>query len=321
MWHLEKPSSQELEQYVGWLMPMIKKRINGKRKAGHYLIWCAYLLPDDKHDKKIYDVLVAEPEELIRLNKQYLKEMSDLKPVGRKRYTKKQLKSFLLSVFDYTIVKEERAYKVAGLKKVNTCPYCNRNYTFTIGQDKNGKTISKVRPQFDHWFAHTQYPLLGLSFYNLIPSCSVCNSSVKGQTTFSLDKYIHPYTTKDSNPNFKFLPILTYNEDEDCVKWSVLLKRQKNTKEDNTIKALLLDKLYSEHGELEVKDIMDFAIKNNPTYLRSLFGHVCEELNEEYSPTDVYRLLFGVEAELDKTLARPLSKLKRDILEGEGIVI
>ena len=46
MWHLEKPSSQELEQYVGWLMPMIKKRINGKRKAGHYLIWCAYLLPD-----------------------------------------------------------------------------------------------------------------------------------------------------------------------------------------------------------------------------------------------------------------------------------
>ena len=69
MWHLEKPSSQELEQYVGWLMPMIKKRINDKRKAGHYLIWCAYLLPDDKHDKKIYDVLVAEPEELIRLKR------------------------------------------------------------------------------------------------------------------------------------------------------------------------------------------------------------------------------------------------------------
>ena len=178
-----------------------------------------------------------------------------------------------------------------------------------------------MKPQFDHWFAHAQYPLLGLSFYNLIPSCSICNSSAKGTTTFSLDKHIHPYTTNDCNPDFQFIPVLKYDKEADEVKWSVKLKRSEKSKEDNTIKALFLDELYAEHGPLEVKDIMDFAIKNNPTYLKTLFNKVCEELKEDYSQSDVYRMLFGIEAELDKTLERPLTKLKRDILKLEGIIV
>lgn len=320
MWHLEKPSSKNLDNYVGLVLPLIKKRINDRRKKGHFLVWCDYLLPTDDNDKKIKNVLVAEPEELFKLNKKYQSEMVLLQPVGRRRYTKKQLHNFLLSVFDYNgIVREERSYKIANLKKVNTCPYCNRTYTFTIGQDKKEKKISKVKPQFDHWFAHAQFPLLGLSFYNLIPSCSICNSSVKGTATFRLDKHINPYTTIDCNPNFQFVPVLKYDKDADEVKWTVKLKRNDNTKEDNTIKALFLDELYAEHGPLEVKDIMDFAIKNNPTYLKTLFYKVCEELKEDYSQTDVYRMLFGIEAEMDRTLERPLSKLKRDILKFEGI--
>lgn len=322
MWHLEKPSRKNLDNYVGMVLPLIKKRINDRRKKGHFLVWCEYLLPTDDNDQRIRDVLVAEPEQLVKLNKNYLSEMALLRPVGRRRYTKKQLHNYLLSVFDYNgIVRDERSYKIANLKKVNTCPYCNRTYTFTIGQDKNGKKISKVKPQFDHWFAHAQFPLLGLSFYNLIPSCSICNSSVKGTATFRLDKHIHPYTTKDCNPNFQFVPVLKYDKDADEVRWSVKMNRTGESKENNTIKALFLDELYAEHGPLEVKDIMDFAIKNNPTYLRTLFYKVCEELKEDYSQTDVYRMLFGIEAEMDRTLERPLSKLKRDILKLEGIIV
>ena len=322
MWHLEKPSSKDLDNYVGIVFPLVKKKILGRRKKGHFLVWCDYLLPSGDDDNMIRNVLVAEPEELVKLNKKYQDEMILLRPAGRRRYTKKQLHNFLLSVFDYRgIVKEERAYNIACLKKVNTCPYCNRTYTFTIGQDKKGKTTSKVKPQFDHWFAHAQYPLLGLSFYNLIPSCSICNSSAKGTATFSLDKHIHPYTTNDCNPDFQFIPVLKYDKDANEIKWSVKLKRSEKTKEDNTIKALFLDELYAEHGPLEVKDIMDFAIKNNPTYLKTLFNKVCEELKEEYSQSDVYRMLFGIEAELDKTLERPLTKLKRDILKLEGIIV
>ena len=322
MWHLEKPSSKNLDDYVGLVLPLIKKRIIDRREKGHFLVWCNYFLPTYDDDKRIRNVLMAEPEELVKLNKQYQNEMVQLRPVGRRRYTKKQLHDFLFSVFDYNgIVRGERAFNIANLKKVNTCPYCNRTYTFTIGQNKKGKKISKVKPQFDHWFAHAQFPLLGLSFYNLVPSCSICNSSVKGTATFSLDKHIHPYITKDCNPAFQFVPVLKYDKGTDEVKWSVKIKRNDNTKEDYTIKALFLDELYAEHGPLEVKDIMDFAIKNNPTYLKTLFYKVCGELKNDYSQADIYRMLFGIEAEMDRTLERPLSKLKRDLLKLEGIIV
>lgn len=51
-------------------------------------------------------------------------------------------------------------------------------YTKTVF-DEEGEKIT--RPTFDHWFAKDDHPLLALSFYNLIPSCNICNSSVKGK--------------------------------------------------------------------------------------------------------------------------------------------
>ena len=41
----------------------------------------------------------------------------------------------------------------------------------------------------------------------------------------------------------------------------------------------------------------------------------------KYSREDVFRMMFGVEADIEKTLDRPLSKLKRDVLEWLGIVV
>lgn len=84
---------------------------------------------------------------------------------------------------------------------------------------------------------------------------------------------------------------------------------------------MALDEIYEKHGPLEVKDIMDFEIKNNPTYLKTLFDKVFVDLGMKYSREDVFRMMFGVEADIEKTLDRPLSKLKRDVLEWLGIVV
>src|SRR5690606_9846552 len=83
-------------------------------------------------------------------------------------------------------------YKLASELGIRSCTYCNRQYTITIKSETNdsGKL---TRPQFDHWLSMDKYPLLGLSFYNLIPSCPTCNSSVKGNIKFNTNNYIHPY--------------------------------------------------------------------------------------------------------------------------------
>lgn len=358
MWHLEPPLANKLDEYVTWLISLIKKRINTHRTNPNETAWCNYLLPQrgvGLYDESIIaEILIAKPARLFKLNNQHLNQLLRLRqatnhPGGfRYTYSEHQLRhyikakskrnrsprerslveryerlfEFLLAIFDYDIINGKIAYDISMMNSRNTCTYCNRQYTFTIGRKHtNKKTVSKIKPQFDHWFAHKQYPLLSLSFYNLIPSCSVCNSSVKGDAHYSLKTHIHPYMTNTSDPAFQFRPILINDPKTNKIRWSVLLQRRKLSKEDNTINALSLDQVYDQHGSLEVKDIMDFALKNNTTYLKTLFVEVCADLHADYSQAEVYRMLFGIEFDIDKTLNRPLSKLKRDILEGEEIKV
>jgi len=82
------------------------------------------------------------------------------------------------------------AYDLCNLLKVNVCAYCNRVYTTTV----IGTGLDLIiRPTLDHFFAQSDHPLLGLSFYNLIPSCNYCNSNLKGAKPVNLNHHIHPY--------------------------------------------------------------------------------------------------------------------------------
>ena len=86
------------------------------------------------------------------------------------------------------------------LKYMRYCPYCNADMVYTIKCDDNGKSYKSA---FDHFYPRSRYPFLGLSLYNLIPSCDRCNSK------FKLDKYkevlgtFHPYLDDvDSETHF-----------------------------------------------------------------------------------------------------------------------
>jgi hypothetical protein len=84
------------------------------------------------------------------------------------------------------------AYQLASKLQQDVCPYCNRLYTMTVDKSKNvpGKY---TRPEFDHFFSQTGHPELAISLYNLVPSCGVCNSDLKGKKEFIYDEYMHPY--------------------------------------------------------------------------------------------------------------------------------
>lgn len=87
------------------------------------------------------------------------------------------------------------AYEFTRLLNVEVCPYCNRQYIFTIN-DGNG------RPQIDHYYPQSDYPYLSCSIYNFIPSCPQCNLQ-KGDI---LNKYA---TAKEKNKHKEF----KYNSD------------------------------------------------------------------------------------------------------------
>ena len=198
------------------------------------------------------------------------------------------------------------AYDFAIKLDIPTCPYCNRTYTKTVITQKGEKII---RPEFDHWFPKSEYPLLALSFYNLIPSCHICNSNVKGKTEFKLDTHFHPYNSA-SNVKATF----SYNY-KSCDGYRIKI----NTKDDfsrDSVEAFQLENIYQAHED-EVKDLIKIRQAYSDKYIEILKNSL---KGLSLSKEEVYRLAFGVHYEEDKFDRRPLSKLKKDILTELGII-
>lgn len=198
------------------------------------------------------------------------------------------------------------AYDLAEALNIQTCTYCNRIYTKTV---RNPSKIT--RPEFDHWFPKETYPLLALSFYNLIPSCHVCNSSVKGNIRMSLDNYLHPYV--DSYLDYKF----SYRIDK-YNKYKFQITRSVGSKEDTTIKAFKLEEIYATHQD-EIADLIKLRKLYSTKYLLQL-RKLLSKSDQAISIEELYRLAFGTHINEGDFLKRPLSKMKKDILKELGII-
>lgn len=96
-------------------------------------------------------------------------------------------------IFDYDQFSSKEksgwsAYKLCQQSRYSVCPYCNQAYAFTVMRGKKG-----FRPTLDHFFPKHKYPFLALSLYNLIPSCYICNSNLKGKIDFYEEEHLHPF--------------------------------------------------------------------------------------------------------------------------------
>jgi 5-methylcytosine-specific restriction endonuclease McrA len=123
-----------------------------------------------------------------------LQQVKDRTVIGLSKKLKRDalnaIQKEIFGIFDYDLfVRKDDgkfAYELADNLDVSVCLYCNRTYTVT---HKQGKT----RPTFDHFFSRKYHPYLALSFYNLVPSCYVCNNS-KSSRKINTATHIHPYT-------------------------------------------------------------------------------------------------------------------------------
>lgn len=333
MWKLSINKTIE-DEYLKKMLPGLIKRVQewkGKRKSP---LKCGNmrddLLPDWKNDEPIkttilIKLLTSKPEEAYKINRELMEkfvsgydEQDFLKGKSPKYKDKLQI---IERVFDYDgqiSESKSKSYWLAEKIGHNTCTYCNRQYTFTISGKNDKQRIT--RPAFDHWFPKKFFPLLSLNIYNLIPSCTICNSGSKGDAIFRLGEHVHPYMQDDDDPKFKFAPQVS---DKEPNSWLVALCRDAvaNPDVDNTIKAFALDRIYDMHGSIEVKEIMEFAQAYNNTYLRTIYEKMKNDLGYMgFTIEEVYRLLFGTEAIASQYLDRPLSKLKHDILEYLNII-
>ncbi|WP_348799349.1 hypothetical protein [Flavobacterium adhaerens] len=219
----------------------------------------------------------------------------------------------IFSYKDWFCNKESKYYSAYDLAKKlnrNSCTYCNRIYTSTI-INRRGKKI--IRTTLDHWFPKTDFPLLSLSFFNLIPSCSNCNSSVKGSTNFNLNDHIHPYVDVNQNEEFCF----NYKYNSSLTNYRIYLQdiNSLNSKARNTLTGMFIDEMYNSH-QSELIDLIKIKTNYSKSYIESIEKLFGNKLAKE----EVYRILFGVEFASKDFQKLPLSKFKNDILKKLNII-
>jgi len=293
---------------------IIKKKMLGSRfTEAHPPGWSGRIQPIANIDSAVAaflsdesnltDVLIGSPEKL-----------DQIKAI----YTNRSALDSIEKLFSYDAFisksknspfRHYNAYHLAEGLRQNTCIYCNRLYTNTI---ITKKVEYIARPTFDHWFPKSRFPLLALSFYNLIPSCSVCNTSVKGSGVYPITETFHPYW-KQIDLSKQLDVRFSYNLSVNSPTEVKIIANNAFT--DDSITKMKLREIYSVHTE-EVDDLLYLRRAYADSYMDSLRNL----LNMNLTDSEVYRLAFGAYLEEDQLGKRPLSKLKKDILTELGII-
>jgi hypothetical protein len=86
------------------------------------------------------------------------------------------------------------------------CTYCNLDTTVNI---KLLDGSSKALFDLDHYFPKVKYPYLSISFFNLIPACSNCNSRIKGSQDLTYGLHAHPFCD-NIHENISFTTVQPY---------------------------------------------------------------------------------------------------------------
>lgn len=135
--------------------------------------------------------------------------------------------------------------KQSGIK---VCPYCNISYAETY-QDDN-KWLGRYH--LDHYLDKHKHPLLGVSFFNLIPSCSSCNGH---KSDDPLSFYLYSNRPSKSPFHFSFSGIADYLINGVERKMYISFE-QKNEFQKNFNSVFDIERIYNEHID-ELEEILN----------------------------------------------------------------
>lgn len=204
------------------------------------------------------------------------------------------------------------------------CPYCNRNYITYVSSEDERRIIG---PTYDHFFNKGTYKFCALSFFNLIPSCYVCNSNLKNRINFDLKYHLYPYrdefgkkaffdfdlklVSTSAEKRIIFRPTIELVADiseDDKMK---LVGKDKDIKGQVTgsIKVFKLREIYETHYDT-VEEVHEKFDANSPYYIES----IKEKLTLlGVGEDEFYRFHFRNYYDNSDFHRRPLAQLSKDI--------
>lgn len=196
---------------------------------------------------------------------------------------------------------------------IRTCVYCNLQYALTINHNKG-------LYELDHRYPKSKYPYLCVTFFNLQPSCPICNHGKNADTAdfglYTNDKnQLHPFHLL-SMPHLylrkrrldpKYINIrLVASDTSDPALCNLADSHQRDFNINDTYSV--------------VKDVAEEAIWRCKAFDDTYKELFLRNFPELYDKDALHRFVFGAYSD-NNVHQRPLTKLIRDIEKDMGVVI
>lgn len=304
---IERKLDDILDYLVGAVEDEIRTALNNKIAAltGAQSTIARYI------ESKLHDLLTADVPKLKQWADHFDRNCPNEFRVKQDgiHWKKTPLGIAILDAFGFDDYRKSVLVEVARRLDVKTCPYCNMHYTLYANEPKKRSMAKLARFQFDHFFDKAAYPMLSMSFYNLIPSCGICN---QGKSTGKLSLEYNPYYS-DIHDKFHFeltdpLGPYTAARVNDEVEIALVPETGVNKDEFKKFAEMFhLKALYSRHGDV-VQEVFDKAYEDpyymNPANFNFLSGRGTDYLK---------RLWLGNYTKPEEIEKRPLSKFMQDM--------
>jgi hypothetical protein len=201
------------------------------------------------------------------------------------------------------------------------CPYCNENVLHVIelvDEDaEEGEVHRLALLQLDHFYPQSRHPYFGVSFFNLIPGCSVCNAQLKLDKRFDIETHFNPFEKRfDDFFRFKLSTFVLTAEHAVDVQIEKKTEHELNAIDDFQI-LVRYNELVHRHTIFKlVNTFKNHTRKINSSIARQIVGLF--RVNE--TPLDVLVEAVNVPRERREIHLVQLGKLKRDVLIQMGVL-
>jgi hypothetical protein len=265
---------------------------------------------------KYYDTLVSlKPSQV----QKWIDHFDAILPTHHKQFTTK----FWASIVEAMRYEEMRSKEFLSLYKdlnIKACCYCNAQLTVVANvsfykKPRLMKGLPKERRatfELDHFYPKSKHPFLATSFYNLYPSCSVCN---KAKSTNPIDFKLYEETSN--------LDVFTFVLDR---KTEQRYWKTKN-REDLEFKFQAInpidDSLRDEYNEMfhiqgiyeTQKDIIEDLLNIRDTYSKGYKAGLVSLANKKLFSDEamIKKMLIGNYYRPEDVHKRPLAKFTQDI--------
>lgn len=247
--------------------------------------WCLKNISVSGKKYSLPDVIKADSSEIAEIANVYN---------SRQIKMPKKYKKFIIdTLYKQRFPRKEFAEEL----QVTVCPYCNRNFV--------NSTYKRTMCDLDHFYDKETYPILAVSFHNLVPVCHACNHA-KASNAISYSPHNTKFNTDDLLSFDFYIGGIDYWVDNKQIGIEIDCSREL----ESNVQELKLREVYQIHSDI-VQECIKKAIMFNPDYMTDLFNTYNGLFESE---EELYRIVFGNYMEESSYGKRPLSKLTKDIL-------